>query len=201
VIELPLIQPDAPRERADAARNRARILEVAETLVAEQGIEAVSMEAVAKAACVGTGTLYRRFGDRAGLAFALLNEQTRDFQNALISGPPPLGPGAPACQRLRAFGHGYLDLMERHATLMVAAAPGGKEADGPWSLYTTHLAILLRDAAPLLDPQFTAEALLAMLAPAHHLRTRGLLGWPLQRMRDGWDAMIEALSRGAAGSP
>ena len=151
MIELPLIQPDAPRERADAARNRARILEVAETLVAEQGIEAVSMEAVAKAACVGTGTLYRRFGDRAGLAFALLNEQTRDFQNALISGPPPLGPGAPACERLRAFGHGYLDLMERHATLMVAAAPGGKEADGPWSLYTTHLAILLRDAAPLLD--------------------------------------------------
>ena len=91
--------------------------------------------------------------------------------------------------------------MERHATLMVAAAPGGKEADGPWSLYTTHLAILLREAAPLLDAQFTAEALLAMLAPAHHLRTRGLLGWPLQRMRDGWDAMIEALSRGAAGSP
>ncbi len=96
VIELPLIQPEAPKERADAARNRQRILEAAGALVAEQGIEAISMDDVARAACVGTGTLYRRFGDRAGLAFALLDEQTRDFQNALISGPPPLGPGAPA---------------------------------------------------------------------------------------------------------
>ena len=53
------------------------------------------MEDVAHAACVGTGTLYRRFGDRAGLALALLDEQEREFQNALITGPPPLGPGAP----------------------------------------------------------------------------------------------------------
>ena len=194
MIELPLIQPEAPRERADAARNRARILEAAEALVAEQGIEAVSMEAVAKAACVGTGTLYRRFGDRAGLAFALLDEQTREFQNTLISGPPPLGPGAPARERLRAFGIGYLDLLERHAPLMVAAAPGAKEADGPYALYTTHLAILLREAAPLLDPQFTAEALLASLAPTHHVRVRGGLGWPLERMRAGWCGIVEALA-------
>ena len=104
MIELPLIQPEGPKERADAARNRQRILDAAGALVAEQGIEAVSMDDVARAACVGTGTLYRRFGDRAGLAFALLDEQTRDFQNALLSGPPPLGPGAPARERLKAFG-------------------------------------------------------------------------------------------------
>jgi AcrR family transcriptional regulator len=194
VIELPLIQPEGPRERADAARNRARILEAAEALVAEQGIEAVSMEAVARAACVGTGTLYRRFGDRAGLAFALLDEQTRDFQNALISGPPPLGPGAPACERLRAFGVGYLDLLERHSGLMVAAAPGGKEASGPYALYVTHLAILLREAAPQLDAQFTAEALLATFAPAHHLRVRHGLGWSLDRMCEGWAALVSAIS-------
>ena len=199
VIDLPLIQP-VPKERADAARNRARILEAAEALVAEQGIEAVSMEAVARAACVGTGTLYRRFGDRAGLAFALLDQQTREFQDALISGPPPLGPGAPARERLRAFGAGYLDLLERHAALMVAAAPGGREGEGPTSLYTTHLALLLREAAPLLDPQFTAEALLATLSPAHHVKARFGLGWPLERLREGWFGLVDALS-GAAGSP
>ena len=184
-----------PRERADAARNRARILAAAEALVAEQGIEAVSMEAVAKAACVGTGTLYRRFGDRAGLAFALLDEQTREFQDALITGPPPLGPGAPAGERLRAFGLGYLDLLERHAPLMIAAAPGVKEAAGPESLYATHLAILLREAAPLLDPQFTAEALLSTLAPAHHVRLRAGLGWPLERIRRGWCDLVDAIAR------
>src|SRR3954465_12925333 len=152
---------EPPRERADAARNRQRILVAAGELVSESGIDAVSMEDVAKAACVGTGTLYRRFGDRAGLAFALLDEQTRDFQNALIAGPPPLGPGVPAAERLRAFGAGYIELLERHSELMLAAAPGGREGEGPHSLYATHLAILLREAAPRLDARFTAESLLA----------------------------------------
>jgi AcrR family transcriptional regulator len=200
-MDLPLLQPDpTPRERADAARNRARILAAAGELVAEQGIEAVSMEAVARAACVGTGTLYRRFGDRAGLAFALLDEHTRDFQNALISGPPPLGPGAPACERLRAFGVGYIDLLERHAELMVAASPSAKDGVGPHSLYATHLAILLRQAAPDIDPVFTAEALLATLAPWHHVRLRAGHGWPLERLYVGWNGLVDALSRGGGES-
>jgi len=186
-----------PKVRADAARNRARILEVAEALVAEAGIESVSMEDVARAACVGTGTLYRRFGDRAGLAFALLDQQTRDFQNALISGPPPLGPGVPARERLQAFGAGYLELLETHSGLMVAAAPGGREGEGPHSLYATHLAILLREAAPQLDSRITAETLLATLAPAHHLRMRQGLGYSLEQLVGAWEALISAL----AGTP
>jgi AcrR family transcriptional regulator len=194
MFELPLIQPPGPKERADAARNRQRILEAAGALFADQGIECVSMDDVARAASVGTGTLYRRFGDRAGLAFALLDEHTRDFQNALISGPPPLGPGAPARERLKAFGAGYLELLEQHSGLMVEAAPNGKETAGVMALYTTHLAILLREAAPRLDPQFTAEALLATLSPEHHVRLRGGLGWPLERMRAGWNALVESIA-------
>src|SRR3954454_1751218 len=157
MIELPQYD-EPPRERADAARNRQRILVAAGELVAECGIEAVSMEAVARAACVGTGTLYRRFGDRAGLAVALLDEQPRDFQNALIAGPPPLGPGVPARDRLIAFGAGYLELLERHSALMAAAAPGGRAGEGPHSFFATHLALLLGEAAPELDARFTAEA-------------------------------------------
>jgi AcrR family transcriptional regulator len=191
--ELPLFDT-APRERADAARNRERILAAAGELVECQGIDAVSMEAVARAASVGTGTLYRRFGDRAGLAYALLDEQTRDFQNALIAGPPPLGPGVPARERLRAFGDGYLDLLERHSGLMLAAAPNGKDAPGPHSLYATHVAILLREAAPHVDAEFAAEALLATLAPSHHLRLRHAHGWPLDRLRGGWCDLVDALT-------
>src|SRR4051794_37967270 len=192
-VELPQFEGPA-RVRADAARNRARILEATEALVAEHGIEAVSMEDVARAACVGTGTLYRRFGDRAGLAFALLDEQTREFQDALIAGPPPLGPGAPARERLRAFAVGYIELLETHSALMAAAAPGGREGEGPHSFYATHLAILLREAAPGLDARFTAEALLAALAPAHHLRMRAGLGYSLEAMVEGWGRLVDALS-------
>ena len=194
-FDLPLAQPDtALRERADAARNRRRILEAASRLIDERGIEAVSMQDVAEAACVGTGTLYRRFGDRAGLAFALLDEHTRDFQNALLSGPPPLGPGAPAVERLRAFGDGYFEILGRHSDLLMAAAPGGRDGAGPHTLYATHLAILVREAAPNLDAEFTAEALLAAVAPAHFLHLRDRLGWTSERVRDGWYALVEALA-------
>ncbi len=188
--ELPLFGS----ERADAKRNRLRIIEAASALVDEHGIDAVSMEAVARAACVGTGTLYRRFGDRAGLALALLDQHTREFQDALIAGPPPLGPGAPAAERLKAFGHGYLDLLERHADLIGAATPHGREGAGPHALNATHVTLLLREAAPHLDADFTAEALLAVLSPAQHVYARCGRGWPLERLYAGWDAVVDALS-------
>ena len=196
VPDLPLIQDGPPaRERADAARNRLRILEAAARLVDERGIEHVSMEDVACTAGVGTGTLYRRFGDRAGLALALLEEDTREFQNGLIAGPAPLGPGAPPAERLRAFGEGYLDLVERHVELLVVAEPPGRIADGgPYSLYATHLTLLLRDAAPHIDAEFTAQALLAMLRPAQHLYSRRGLGWSLERVRAGWCDLVDSLS-------
>jgi len=198
VDDLPVLDSgQTPRERADAARNRARILAAAAELVAERGIDRVSMDDVARAACVGTGTLYRRFGDRAGLALALLDDHTRSFQDALIAGPPPLGPGAPALERLHAFGDGYLDLLERHADILAAAVPSTRGPQAPEQLVATHLAILLREAAPHLDPEYTARAMIAMLHPAHHLYARHALEWPLERLRAGWHAMVDALCAAA----
>jgi AcrR family transcriptional regulator len=192
MIELPQID-EPPRERADAARNRERILHAAGELVATCGIDGVSMEDVAKAACVGTGTLYRRFGDRAGLAYALLDEQTRDFQNALIAGPPPLGPGAPAAERLQAFGAGFIELLEGHAALMAAASPAGRGGERVHAFFGTHLKLLLQEAAPELNADFTAEALLATLAPAHHLRLRER--YSLAQMVQEWCALVQSVTR------
>ena len=170
VQELPVAGGDEPRERADAARNRLRILAAASELVQQHGIDGVSMDDVARAACVGTGTLYRRFGDRAGLALALLDEHTKDFQDELIAGPPPLGPGVSAAERLKAFGEGYIDLLERHAPLMVAAdrAAGRRPRRDPVLRHPPRDPG--REAAPRVDAQLTAHALLAMLAPGEHVR-------------------------------
>jgi AcrR family transcriptional regulator len=93
----------APPERADAARNRRRILVAAERLFARDGVACTSLDAIAVAAGVGKGTLFRRFGDRASLALALLDSSERDFQEAFIRGRAPLGPRAPPCERLIAF--------------------------------------------------------------------------------------------------
>jgi len=188
-----LISGQEPRERADAARNRERVLAAAAQLVEERGIGCVSMDDIARAACVGTGTVYRRFGDRAGLALALLDEESRAFQDALISGPPPLGPGVPASERLSAFGLRYLDLLDRRAELMVVGAPAERGGQGPDQFNATHLAILVGQAAPQLDGAFTARALLAALNPAQHLFARRVLGWELERLQAGWVGLVEAL--------
>jgi AcrR family transcriptional regulator len=56
--------------RADAERNRRRIVDAAKTLFAERGVE-VSVEDIAAAAGVGIGTFYRRFPDRESLVEAV----------------------------------------------------------------------------------------------------------------------------------
>src|ERR1700709_213301 len=132
-FELPVI--GVPTERADAARNRQRILCAAQNLFARDGVAATSMDAIALEAGVGKGTLFRRFGDRASLALALLESSERDFQESFIRGPAPLGPGAPACERLIAFGQALLSHLADHGDLLLAAQtagpPGPRVATGP----------------------------------------------------------------------
>lgn len=76
---------------------------------------------------------------------------------------------------------------------MVAAAPG-RDGGGPHQFYATHLTIMLRELAPHLDAEYTAQALLAALGPAQHTRLRRGTDWPLERLREGWDGLIGALS-------
>src|SRR4051795_5538387 len=112
-MELPVVGTEV-RERSDAVRNRRRILSAAERLFAERGVDCVSMDAIAAEAEVGKGTLFRRFGDRASLMRALLDERESAFQESLIRGEPPLGPGAPPAERIIAFGCALLDMIELH---------------------------------------------------------------------------------------
>ncbi|MGH3764571.1 MAG: TetR/AcrR family transcriptional regulator [Pseudonocardiaceae bacterium] len=176
-MELPLADPQQRAERADAARNRARILVAAERLFAERGATRVSMEDIAKAAGVGKGTLYRRYPDRAAVAMALLDEHERCLQQQLLSGAPPLGPGAPAADRLAAFYAAMVELLEQHLDLVLAADTGdARFRTGVYAFWRAHVRVLLR-AAEVPDPDDAlAELLLAPLDGEfyRHLRDRGL---------------------------
>jgi len=68
--------------RADARRNLDKIVEAAAEVVAERGINA-PMEAIAKRAGVGVGTLYRRFPDRAALIAALSRHYVTSVNKAV----------------------------------------------------------------------------------------------------------------------
>jgi AcrR family transcriptional regulator len=155
------------KERADAARNRARILDAAQRLFAEHGVAAVSMDQVAQAAGVGKGTLFRRFGDKAGLAVALLDARERDLQAAILTGPAPLGPGAPPADRLVAFLTGYAEFLDAHLDLVhlsETASPGARYRIGAYRLWHRHVTLLVAEARPELDAGYLAHVLLAPLA-------------------------------------
>ncbi len=187
--ELPVVGGEV-RERCDAARNRRRILAAAEALVASEGASCVSMDRIATAAGVGKGTLFRRFGDRAGLLRALLSDRESDFQEQLIRGAPPLGPGAPPVERLLAFGPAYLEELQGYAELLAAVEAslesGMRMRSAPYQFYRTHLTILLRAAAPSIDAEYHADVLLAPLSAEVVLHQRDGLGMDLQRLADGW---------------
>jgi AcrR family transcriptional regulator len=160
--KLPMAGP--PRERADAAANRARILQAARRVLAERGAEGTSIDAVAAAAGVGKGTVFRRFGDRSGLFQALSDEHLRVFQDAFMLGPPPLGPGAPPGERLAAFLDGLLDLYDSHLELTLALEKDRWKApiEG-YATLTLHLESLLERISPSLDAPITAQLLLGAL--------------------------------------
>jgi AcrR family transcriptional regulator len=76
-----LIFPDDSRPtRSDAVKNHALLLETAQQLFDSQGLDNVSMSAIAEAAGVGKGTLYRHFKNKSDLAHALLDQEMRDLQ-------------------------------------------------------------------------------------------------------------------------
>jgi AcrR family transcriptional regulator len=72
---MPITTPHRPR-RADAERNRARILAAASELFAERGFDA-SMPELADRAGVGVGTVYRAFPDKEHLLDAVMAERFR----------------------------------------------------------------------------------------------------------------------------
>jgi AcrR family transcriptional regulator len=197
--ELPLIE-GSPVERADAARNRERILASAAALFRERGPACVSMDEVADAAGVGKGTVFRRFGSRAALAQAVLSEREREFQEHVIRGTPPLGPGAPARERLIAFGERLLEHLQRHAELIAAGELGGARlTSAPYAAYRQHVALLLREADPGCDAELLAEMLLAALSAELFIHLREQRALPLERLQAGWRELVtRALAGGHA---
>ncbi|NUT09519.1 MAG: TetR/AcrR family transcriptional regulator [Nonomuraea sp.] len=159
---LPVLGQPQP-ERADAARNRQKIIEVAAAMIAERGADELSLDEVAKAACVGVGTVYRRFGDRAGLIFALIDERERRFQSAFLGGPPPLGPGAPVPERIIAFLHALVDRIvdQQDLFLLLETGPGKTSYSGPYKVHHVHLASLVARVRPRGPAAYLADALLA----------------------------------------
>lgn len=186
---LPLADEPAA-ERADAARNREALLSAAAELVERCSVEGVTMEAVAQRAGVGKGTVFRRFESREGLMAALLDHSETAWQATILSGPAPLGPGAPAHERLIAFGHSRIEITLRHGALIRGAGQAGSRSYAARSFTAMHVRHLLAELGVSGDLTYLATTLLAPLElPILHqqLEQEGL---PLERIHHGWDDLV-----------
>ncbi len=87
---MTVAQPDRPL-RADAARNRARVLEVAYDTFAADGLS-VPIDEIARRAGVGAGTVYRHFPTKDDLYRAVVADR---IENIIESGRALLAAGDP----------------------------------------------------------------------------------------------------------
>lgn len=182
------------QERGDAARNRALLLQAARNLVAERGADAVTTDDIAAAAGVGKGTLFRRFGSRAGLMMVLLDEDEQASQQAFLFGPPPLGPDAPPIDRLVAFGRERICFAHTHHELLSEAHRDPQTRySAPVLVHYTHIRVLLQAAHTTGDLDAQTDALLALLNVnyvEHQLNERG---HTLQTLGDAWESVARKL--------
>ena len=146
-MERPVLPLAAPRaERADAARNRRHLLATArEMLAGPCGVDGLTMDGLAERASLGKGTVFRRFGTRAGIFQALLDDDERAFQERVMSGPPPLGPGADPVERLVAYGRARIAFMLAHREIARAALDGSQSVPigSETPLSRVHIRMLL----------------------------------------------------------
>jgi AcrR family transcriptional regulator len=115
----PLREAQVPRPlRADAARNRALVLEAAREAFAEHGLS-VGVEEIARRAGVGKGTLYRRFPTKEALVLAIFDDGLADLEAAAreaarVADPWDAFAGfLAASARMQAANQGFLDMVAR----------------------------------------------------------------------------------------
>jgi polyketide synthase 12 len=198
-----------PAERADAVRNRQLLLATAREMLAADGVDKLTMDGLAERAGLGKGTVFRRFRTRAGIFQALLDDDERDFQEQVLSGPPPLGPGAPSLDRLIAYGRARIDFLIGHREIARATLDGRARvpAGSSTPMSRAHIRFLLGemclDAADLdvLATQLTAALDGPLLLYLSAATLTGAAGQVSERLSRGWADLIQRVCAGTGAGP
>lgn len=181
--------------RSDAVKNRRVLLETAARLFAEQGVDEITMSAVAQAAGVGKGTLYRHFASKAELCHALLDQEQRDLQETTLrrlrqSAHPPL-------DDLRWFVEQVVGFVYRNVPLLnTFDNPTVSSLDFPphkWWWQTIRA--LLVKVGTVNDLDYAVDALYVML-DAHTIQFQMISrGYDQARIVAGLHELIERFTR------
>jgi polyketide synthase 12 len=194
----------APRtERADAVRNRRHLLATAREMLRRQGADTLTMDALAEQAGLGKGTVFRRFGTRAGIFQALLDDDERAFQERVLAGPPPLGPGAPPVDRLIAYGRARAAFLIEHREIARAALDGSQPvpAGAQTPVSQMHIRVLLAQIPlgpadlDVLAMQLTAALDGPLLLYLSASDLTGASAQTGERIAQGWQDLVRRVCR------
>jgi AcrR family transcriptional regulator len=168
------------KPRADAIRNRERVLEAAKTVFRQGGPEA-SLEAVARRAGVGIGTLYRHFPTREALYEAVYRHEVEQ----LVELARHLEAEAAPVEALRRWLQAGVEFM---ATKKGMAAALAMAAHGSSELVAYSLDRLTHAVGELLERAVAAQEIRADIGSEDLLRT--LVGMCYAHDRPGWQAKV-----------
>lgn len=115
--------------RADAVRNRRKILDAARAQITQRGPE-VPMDAIAEAAGVAVGTLYRHYPDKTALVGAVLAEHMAELARFTEEADVRVAAGANAMTELRALIVDVVETAARDAAVKAAAQLFGAQYAG-----------------------------------------------------------------------
>jgi AcrR family transcriptional regulator len=172
------------KPRADAVRNRERVLEAAKTTFSMGGLDA-SLEAVARRAGVGIGTLYRHFPTREALFEAVYRrevEQLGELAEQLKSEAAPV-------DALRRWLRSNVELVATKKGMLAALALA---VHGSSELYAYTFDRLTKAIGALLDRAVAAGDIRSDISPEDLLRT--LVGMCYMHDQPGWQATVLRLA-------
>jgi AcrR family transcriptional regulator len=159
-------EPSAVRKpRADATRNRIRLLETAKAAFAEKGSGA-SLDEIARIAGVGAGTLYRHFPTRDALVAAVYRNETEQ----LVAAADHLAAAHPPVTALREWLLLFVDYMAtKHGMSEVLNSIVGGTSD----LYSASTAQMKQAIAKLVNRAVASGDIRLELDPLDLLRALG----------------------------
>ena len=168
------------RPRADAVRNRERVLQAAKAVFSAGGSEA-SLEAVAGQAGVGIGTLYRHFPTREALFEAVYRrevQQLSELAEQLKSEAAPV-------DALRRWLRSNVEFVATKKGMLAALA---LTVDGSSELYAHTFDRLTKAVGALLDRAIAAGEIRADISPEDLLRA--LVGMCYMHDQPGWQNSV-----------
>jgi AcrR family transcriptional regulator len=188
-----LILHEVRPTRSDAVKNRELLLETAQRLFAEHGVSAVSMSAVAQAAGVGKGTLYRHFANKTELCQELIDSDQRDLQERTLrrlreNPGDPLGSLRWFLPEVIAFINRNLPMFSD--SLSSVASMLGHPAHAWWR---QTIRGLLRQINREIDVDYTADVLFVMVDTRTIYYQQMVLGYTTERIIDGLFGVLERL--------